>query len=131
MLPSFHNSIYILKMGTLIFSIHCTHTVSYNKENVNHEVDLIRTAPLIPILKVQTTLTVNLIFLVGMLAHIHVICTIYNVHILTDHNMLTLLTYLYHIYVLTIYFHIMIPLNQINCLHGKLFKNICKTLIKF
>ena len=25
----------------------------------------------------------------------------------------------------------MIPLNQINCLHGKLFKSICKALIKF
>ena len=35
-LPSFHNSIYILKMGTLIFSIHCTHTLSYSKENENH-----------------------------------------------------------------------------------------------
>ena len=89
-------------MGTLNFSIRCTCTLSYNKENVNHEVELIRTAPSTPFLKVQTTLTVNLILLVGMLAHIHVMCTIYNVHILTDHSMLTLLTCLYHINVLTI-----------------------------
>ena len=75
-------------MGTLIFSIHCTHTLSYSKENENHEVELIRTAPSTPFLKVQTTLTINLIFLAGMLAHIHMICTIYNVHVLTDHNML-------------------------------------------
>ena len=102
MLPSFHNSIHILKMGTLIFSIHCTCTVSYSKENENHGVDLIRTARLTPFLKVQATLTINLILLVGMLVHIHVMCTIYNVHILTDHNMLTLLTCLYHINVLTI-----------------------------
>ena len=54
-------------MGTLIFSIHCTHTMSYSKENENHEVDLIRTAPSTPFLKVQATLTVNLILLGGML----------------------------------------------------------------
>ena len=54
-------------MGTLIFSIHCTHTVSYSKENENHKVDLIRTAPQTPFLKVQAALTVNLILLVGML----------------------------------------------------------------
>ena len=54
-------------MGTLIFSIHCTRTVSYSKENENHEVDLIRTAPRTPFLKVQATLTVNLILLAGML----------------------------------------------------------------
>ena len=54
-------------MGMLIFSIHCTHIVSYSKENETHEVDLIRTAPLTPFLKVQTTLTVNLILLMGML----------------------------------------------------------------
>ena len=54
-------------MGTLIFSIHCTHTVSYSKENENHEVDLIRTAPPTPFLKVQAALTINLILLVGML----------------------------------------------------------------
>ena len=54
-------------MGTLIFSIHCTHTVSYSKENENHKVDLIRTAPLTPFLKVQAALTVNLILLAGML----------------------------------------------------------------
>ena len=54
-------------MGTLIFSIHCTRTVSYNKENENHEVDLIRTAPPTPFLKVQAALTFNLILLVGML----------------------------------------------------------------
>ena len=89
-------------MGTLIFSIHCTHTRSYSKENENHEVELIRTAPLTPLLKVQTILTINLILLAGMLLHIHVMCTIYNVHILTDHSMLTLLTCLYHINVLTI-----------------------------
>ena len=91
-------------MGTLIFSIHCTHTLSYSKENENHEVELIRTAPSTPFLflKVQTTLTINLILLAGMLACIHVMCTIYNVHVLTDHNMLTLLTCLYHINVLTI-----------------------------
>ena len=89
-------------MGTLIFSIHCTCTLSYSIENENHEVELIRTAPLTPFLKVQTTLTINLILLVGMLVHIHMMCTIYNVHILTDHNMLTLLTCLYHINVLTI-----------------------------
>ena len=89
-------------MGTLIFSIHCTCTLSYSKENDSHKVELIRTAPLTPFLKVQTTLTVNLILLAGMLACIHVMCTIYNVHILTDHNMLTLLTCLYHINVLTI-----------------------------
>ena len=53
-------------MGTLIFSIHCTRTVSY-KENENHEVDLIRTAPPTPFLKVQAALTVNLILLAGML----------------------------------------------------------------
>ena len=89
-------------MGTLIFSIHCTHTLSYSKENENHEVELIRTAPPMPFLKVQTTLTINLILLVQMLVHIHVMCTIYNVHVLTDHNMLTLLTCFYHINVLTI-----------------------------
>ena len=89
-------------MGTLIFNIHCTHTLSYSKENENHEVDLIRTAPSTPFLKVLATWTVNLILLVGMLARIHVMCTIYNVHILTDHNMLTLLTCLYHINVLKI-----------------------------
>ena len=89
-------------MGTLIFSIHCTCTLSYSRENENHKVDLIRTAPLTPFLKVQATLTVNLILLVGMLAHIHVMCTIYNVHILTDHNTLTLLIGLYHINALTI-----------------------------
>ena len=89
-------------MGTLIFSIHCTHTLSYSKENENHDVELIRTAPSTPFLKVQTTLTINLILLAGMLVHIHVMCTIYNVHILTDNNMLTLLTFLYHINVLTI-----------------------------
>ena len=54
-------------MGTLIFSIHCTHTVSYSKENENHKVDLIRTGPLTPFLKVQAALTINLILLVGML----------------------------------------------------------------
>ena len=54
-------------MGTLIFSIHCTHTVSNSKENENHEVDLIRTAPPVPFLKVQAVLTVNLILLAGML----------------------------------------------------------------
>ena len=54
-------------MGTLIFSIHCTRTVSYSRENENHEVDLIRTAPLTPILKVQAALAVNCILLVGML----------------------------------------------------------------
>ena len=54
-------------MGTLNFSIHCTRTVSYSKENENHEVDLIRTAPLTPFLKVQAALTINLILLVGML----------------------------------------------------------------
>ena len=54
-------------MGTLIFSIHCTRTVSYSKENENHEVDLIRTAPPTPFLKVHAALTVNLILLVGML----------------------------------------------------------------
>ena len=102
MLCSFHNSIYILKVGTLIFSIHCTSTLSYSKENENHKVEVIRTAPLTPFLKVQTTLTVNLILLAGMLVHIEVMCTIYNVHILTDHNMLTLLTCLYHINVLTV-----------------------------
>ena len=89
-------------MGTLIFSIHCTCTLPYSKENENHEVELIRTAPSTPFLKVQTTLTVNLILLVGMLVCIHVICTIYNVHILTDHNMVILLTCLYHINVLTL-----------------------------
>ena len=76
--------------------------MSYIKENENHEVDLIRTAPSTPFLKVQATWTINLILLVGMLACIHMMCTIYNVHILTDHNMLTLLTCLYHINVLTI-----------------------------
>ena len=89
-------------MGTLIFSIHCTHTLSYSKENENHKVELKRTAPLTPFLKVQTTLTINLILLVGMLACIHVMCTIYNVHVLTDDNLLTLLTCLYHTNVLTI-----------------------------
>ena len=89
-------------MGTLIFSIHCTHTLSYSKENENHKVGLIGTAPSTPFLKVQATLTINLILLVGMLAHIHMMCTIYDVHILTDHSMLTLLTCLYHINVLPI-----------------------------
>ena len=89
-------------MGTLIFSIHCTRTLSYSKENENHEVELIRRAPSNPFLKVQTTVTVNLILLAGMLVCIHMMCTIYNVHILTYHNMLTLLTCLYHINVLTI-----------------------------
>ena len=89
-------------MGTLIFSIHCTCTVSYSNENENHKVDLIRTAPSMPFLKVQATLTINLILLAGMLVCIHMVCTIYNVHILTDHNMLTLLTCLYQINVLTI-----------------------------
>ena len=89
-------------MGTLIFSIHCTCTLSYSKENENHKVELIRTAPSTPFLKVQTTLTINIILLVGMLVHIHMMCTIYNVHVLTDNNMLTLLTCLYHINVLTI-----------------------------
>ena len=102
MLPSFHNSLYILKMGAIIFSIHCTHALSYSKENENHVVELIRTAPLTPFLKVQTILTINLILLAGMLMHIDVMCTIYNVHVLTDHNMLTLLTCLNHINVLTI-----------------------------
>ena len=54
-------------METLIFSIHCTRTMSYSKENENHEVDLIRTAPSTPFLKVQATWTINLILLVGML----------------------------------------------------------------
>ena len=54
-------------MGTLIFSIHCTHTVSYSRENENHEADLIRTAPPTPFLKVQAALTVNCILLAGML----------------------------------------------------------------
>ena len=89
-------------MGTLIFSIHCTCTLSYSKENENHKVDLIRTTLLTPFLKVQTTLTFNLILLVEMLVHIHMMCTIYNVHILTDNNMLTLMTCLYHINVLKI-----------------------------
>ena len=89
-------------MGTLIFSIDCTRTVSYSKENENHKVDLLRTFPSMPFLKVKTTLTINLILLVGMLVRIHMMCTIYNVHVLTDHNMLTLLTCLYHINVLTI-----------------------------
>ena len=71
-------------MGTLIFSIHRTHTLSYSKENENHEVELIRTAPSTPFLKVQTTLTVNLILSAGMLVHIHMMCTIYNVFVLTD-----------------------------------------------
>ena len=89
-------------MGTLIFSIHCTRTLSYSKENENHKVELMRTAPSTPFLKVQTTLNVNLILLAGMLACIHMMCTIYYVHVLTDHNMLTLLTCLYYINVLTI-----------------------------
>ena len=54
-------------MGTLIFSIHCTHTVSYSKENKNHKVDLIGTAPPTPFLKVQATLTISLTLLAGML----------------------------------------------------------------
>ena len=54
-------------MGTLSFSIHCTRTLSYSKENENHEVDLIRTAPLLPFLKVQAALTINLILIAGML----------------------------------------------------------------
>ena len=54
-------------MGTLIFSKHCTCTVSNSKENENHEVDLIRTALPMPLLKVQAALTVNLILLVRML----------------------------------------------------------------
>ena len=57
-------------MGTLIFSIHCTHTVSYSKENENHKVDLIRTAPL-TFLKVQAALPVNLILLAGMLVGVY------------------------------------------------------------
>ena len=89
-------------MGTLILSIHCTRMPSYSKENKNHKVELIRTAPSTPFLKVQTTLTVKLILLAGMLVHNHMMCTIYNVNILTDNNMLTLLTCLYHKNVLTI-----------------------------
>ena len=89
-------------MGTLIFSIHCTCTVSYSKENEIHKVDLIRTAPSTPFLKVQATLTINLILLVGTMVCIHMMCTIYSVHILTDLNMFSLLTCLYHINVLTI-----------------------------
>ena len=54
-------------MGTVIFSIHFTRTVSNSKENENHEVDLIRTAPPSPFLKVQAALTINLILLVEML----------------------------------------------------------------
>ena len=54
-------------MGTLIFRIHCTHTVSYSRENENQEVDLIRTAPPTPFLKVQAALTINRILLAGML----------------------------------------------------------------
>ena len=54
-------------MGTLIFSIHCTRTVSYSKENENHKLELIRTAAPTPFLNVQATLTINLILLVGML----------------------------------------------------------------
>ena len=71
-------------MGTLIFSIHCTCTLSYSKENENHKVELIRTAPSTPFLKVQTNLTINFILLAGMLVRIHMMCTIYNVHIQTD-----------------------------------------------
>ena len=67
MLPSFHISINFLKMGTLIFSIHSTRTLSNSKENENHKVDLIRTAPPLQFLKVQAALTVNLILFVGML----------------------------------------------------------------
>ena len=63
-------------MGTLIFSMHCTCTVSYNKENENHEVDLIRTATPTPFLKVQTALTVNLILLVGMVVGMYS-CDVY------------------------------------------------------
>ena len=58
-------------MGTLIFSIHCTRTVSYTKEIENHEVDLIRTAPPTPFIKVQATLTINLILLAGMLVGVY------------------------------------------------------------
>ena len=62
-------------MGTLIFSIHCARTLSYSKENKNHKVDLIRTAPPMPFLKVRAALTINLILLVGMLvgAYSHVV----------------------------------------------------------
>ena len=76
MLPSFHNLINFLKMGTLIFSIHCTHTPSYSKENENNEVDLIKTACLTPFLKVQAALTINLILLVGMLVGMYS-CDVY------------------------------------------------------
>ena len=41
--------------------------MSYSKENENHEVDLIRTAPPTPFLKVQAAFTINLILLAGML----------------------------------------------------------------
>ena len=69
-------------MGTLIFSIHCTHAVSYSKENKNHEVDLIRTTPPTPFLKVQATLTVSLILLAGMLvgAYSHAVYYLYCPH---------------------------------------------------
>ena len=63
-------------MGTLIFSIHCTHTVSHSKENENHEVDLIRKAPPAPFLKVQATWTINLILLAGMLLGVYS-CAVY------------------------------------------------------
>ena len=63
-------------MGTLIFSIHCTCTVSYSRENENHEVDPIRTAPPTPFLKVQAALTINLILLVGMLVGVYS-CDVY------------------------------------------------------
>ena len=63
-------------MGTLIFSLHCARTVSNSKENENHEVDLIRTAPPTPFLKVQEALTVNFILLVGMLVGVYS-CAVY------------------------------------------------------
>ena len=54
-------------MGTLILSIPCTCIQEYSKANENHEVELIRTAPSTPFLKVQTTLTIDLILLAGIL----------------------------------------------------------------
>ena len=64
----------------------------------NHDVDLVRTAPSTPILKVQATLTINLILLVQMLVGAYsLMCTIYSVHDLTDHNMLIAYKYTYNL----------------------------------
>ena len=62
-------------MGTLIFSI-ILPILCHTAEKMKHEVDLIRTAPPTPFLKVQAALTINCILLVGMLVGMYS-CDVY------------------------------------------------------